>query len=227
MATASKRITRKQLRQPDWFQIRSEQAIEYCKVHSSLVIAAGVAMVIFLLGVWAWQSFKDGQNVAAAQEFTKAVEAYQGGRHTEAIAGFDKVQTYRWSRYAGLAHIYQANSYLATNELDKAIGAAQRSISATGSDSLFRQIALITLASAEERKDQCALAIAHYSEAQRISAPLKEHAIVGKARCAERTGDKNLAIASYKEFLKENPNSPLAVKVAELEASIAAPRGSK
>ena len=221
MATASKRVTRKQLRQPDWFQVTSENALEYFEGHKIAVILAGVAIVVILLAIWAWQGFKEKQNIAASQEFSKAVELYQGGRFPEALSALEKVETYRWSRYAGLAYLYQANSYLAMGNADKALTSAERAVSATGPETLYRQIALIAQASAEERKNNCKAAIAHYAEAQAITAALQGNATLGKARCAEQLGDKTTAIVSYKDYVKENPGSPFALKLAELESTAA------
>lgn len=227
MATASKRITRKQLRQPDWFQVSSDNALEYFKHHKALVIALLAAVVLFGMLIWGWQIFKERQNVAASQEFTKAMALYQGEKYKDAITAFENVKGYRWSRYAVLAHLYLANSYLATNDTDKAINEAQRSLVATRPDSFYRQIALVTLAAAEEQKKDCKTAVQHYSEAQSISGALQSRAMLGKARCAEQLGDSATAIAAYKDYLKENPGSPLAVKLAELEAKSAAPPAGK
>lgn len=227
MATASKRITRKQLRQPDWFQVATENALEYFNRHKTLVFAALAALLLLVGAIWGWQIFKQRQNVAAAQEFTKAMELYQGDKHREAIAAFENVKTYRWSRYSVLAHLYLANSYLTTNDLDRAISEGQRSLAATRPNSLYRQIALITLATAEQRKNQCKAAMEHYREAQNIAAALQNRALLGKARCAEELGDTQAALAAYKEYLKDNPGSPFAVKVTELEAKVTAAPVSK
>lgn len=227
MATASKRITRKQLRQPDWFQVSTENALEYFNRHKTLVFAALAGLLLLAGAIWGWQIFKQRQNVAAAQEFTKAMELYQGDKHQEAIAAFENVKDYRWSRYSVLAHLYLANSYLATNDLDRAISEAQRSLAATRPNSLYRQIALIALATAEERKNQCKDAIGHYREAQNIAAALQNRAILGKARCAEQLGDTETALAAYKEYLKDNPGSLFAVRVAELESKGTAAPASK
>jgi tetratricopeptide (TPR) repeat protein len=86
---------------------------------------------------------------------------------------------------------------------------------------------LIALATAEERKNQCKDAIGHYREAQNIAAALQNRAILGKARCAEQLGDTETALAAYKEYLKDNPGSPFAVKVAELESKGTAAPASK
>ncbi|HEY7714796.1 MAG TPA: tetratricopeptide repeat protein [Candidatus Binatia bacterium] len=227
MATASKRITRKQLREPDWFQVSTENLIEYVKRHRNLVLGVLAGLLLLGAAMWGLQVFKQRQNVAAAAEFTKAMELYQADKHNEAIAAFENVKAYRWSRYSVLAHLYLANSYLVTDNLDKAINEGQRSLAATRPNSLYRQIALTTLATAEERKNECKSAIEHYSEAQRIAGALESRATLGKARCAEALGDTPAALAAYKEYVKDNPGSPLAVKVAELEAKAPASVPSK
>ncbi len=226
MATASKRITRKQLRQPDWFQVTSENALEYYDQHKGLVFAALAGLLVLGALIWGWQLFKQRQNLAASREFSKAMVLYQSEKYGEAIKAFETVKDYRWSRYAVLAHLYLTNSYLVTNDLEKAIIEGQRSLAATSPNSLYRQISLVDLATAEEQKQQCKSAIDHYSEAQNIPGPLQGKALLGKARCAEQLGNTATAIAAYKEFLKENPGSPYAVRVSELEAkSPAGPTG--
>jgi predicted negative regulator of RcsB-dependent stress response len=227
MATASKRITRKQLRQPDWFQVTTENALEYFNHHRSLVFAAVAGVLLLGALVWGWQLFKQKQNLAASQEFSKALALYHSEKFGDAVNAFERVKSYRWSRYAVLAHLYLTNSYLATNALDKAVTEGQRSVAATSPDSLYRQIALIDLATAEEQKQQCKAAIGRYSEAQNIPGPLQAKALLGKARCAEQLGEVPTAIAAYKEYVKDNPGSPYAVRVAELEAKAAATAAAK
>jgi hypothetical protein len=218
MATASRRISRKQLRQPDWFQLGSENVLEYFQTHKTLVFSAAAAIIAVIAIVLGWQVFKAKQETAASHEFTKALALYQSEKYRDAIAAFENVQSFRWSRHAVLAHLYMANSYLATREIDKAVSAAQRSLIATKPNSLYRQIALFTLASAEEQKNQCKAAIEHYGDAQKIAAALQSSAALGKARCAEQLGDIKTAIVTYKEYLKDTPGSPFAIKLAELEA---------
>jgi len=221
MATASKRITRKSLRQPDWFQVTTEKALEFYQDNQTKVLVAVAVLVALLLGVWAWQEFKDRQNAAAAEEYRRAMTLFQAQNYRDAIPAFEKVEGYRWSHYSTLAYLYQTNSYMALNDYDRAMTTAQRFISATSPDSLYRQIGLVALATAEERKNLCKQAVEHYSEAEKINAPLKEKATLGKARCAEQIGDIKTALAAYKEYLKDNPGSPVALQIAELEAKIA------
>jgi predicted negative regulator of RcsB-dependent stress response len=227
MATAGRKISRKELRQPDWFQVTTDNAFEYFNQHKNLVFAAAAGVLLIAALVWGWQIFKDGQNVAASEEFGKAMALYQGEKYRAAIPVFETVTSYRWSRYAVLGHLYLANSYLATNEIDKAVNEAQRTLAGTRPNSFYRQIALVTVATAEEQKKDCKTAVQHYSEAQNISGALQGRAMLGRARCAEQLGDNATAIAAYKDYLKENPGLPWSVKVAELEAKsqLPAPAG--
>ena len=227
MAHSSRRITRKDLRQPDWFQVATENTLAFYRLHPAKVLAAGAAFVVLLLAIWGWQLFRERQNASASGQFAQASALYQTGRFREALAGFEKVAAYRWSRYAGLAHLYQANSLLALDDFDKAIGSAQRFIAATQPDSLYRQVGLLTLAYAEERKGLFQSAGGNYGEAAKITGPFGATAMLGRARCAELAGDNNAALAAYKDYLREQPASPISLRVAELEAKAAARPAAK
>lgn len=220
MAAASKRVTLKDIRQPDWFQRHSDQALELLRQHQGKFIAAGVVLILVALANWGWQIYKARQDDQAARDYDKATTLFQEKKYTEAIALFNKVQGFRWSRYAALAHLYETNSYLGLNDIEKALPAAQRFLSATKPDTLYRQIGLVTLATIEERKNLCKQAVERYSEAARIAGALKDRAALGKARCAAQNGDNKTALDSYKEYLKDNPNSPVAVQIAELESKV-------
>jgi predicted negative regulator of RcsB-dependent stress response len=226
MATTSRRLSRKELRQPDWFQTVTENALEFY-YRQRVAVYLGLAVVILLLlGIWGWAVFKERQDSMAAQEFGQAMTQYHTGKYREAVAGLEKVQTYRWSRYANLAHLYEANSHLALNDFTKATNAAQRFIGGTDQNSLMRQIGLLTLADIEERQSQCKEAIKNYGEAGKIKAAFTERAFLGEARCAVQMGDVKGGIAAYRQLLKDQPESPLAsyvrFQISELESKIAA-----
>jgi predicted negative regulator of RcsB-dependent stress response len=229
MATARshKRITRKDLRQPDWFQVTTERAIDIYARHRGKVIAAAVGFIVLLLALWGWDLFKDRQNTAASEEFGRAAAFYRAGKHREAIDAFEKVAAYRWSHYARYAHLYQANSYVALGEFDKALAAAQRFLAATRDNTLYRQIALVTLGVIEERKGRFDQALQHYSRAENIKAAYREKALLGKARASEQAGDFKAALAAYREYLREDADSPFALKVAELEAKVGSTTAAK
>ena len=226
MAPTSRRLSRKELRQPDWFQTTTESALGFYEEHRLKVFLGIAVIVVLLLAIWGWKTFKERQDVMAAGEFGQAMTLYHAGKYSEAVAGLAKVQTYRLSRYANLAHLYEANSHLAMNDLAKATSAAQRFIIGTTQNSLMRELGLITLAVIEERNSQCKEAIKHYAEAQKIKGAFTSRAFLGEARCAVEIGDFGAAIAAYRQLLKDQPESALAtyvtVQIADLESKLAA-----
>jgi predicted negative regulator of RcsB-dependent stress response len=231
MATTSRRLSRKELRQPDWFQTVTEDALEFYQRQRVAVYLGIAAAILILLGIWGWAVFKERQDSMAAQEFGQAMTQYHGRKYREAIAGLEKVKTYRWSRYANLAHLYQANSYLALNDLPKATNAAERFIVGTDQNSLLRQIGLLTLADIEERQSQCKEAIKNYTEAAKIKGAFTDRAILGEARCAVQMGDIMGGIAAYRQLLKDQAESPSAsyirFQINELESKLAAEPAGK
>jgi predicted negative regulator of RcsB-dependent stress response len=230
MATSAKHISRKQLRQPDRFMVLTQKALDFAREKRTLLIILGALTVAVLIIIAAVQVYKGNQNEQAAGYFEKALTLYRADKHDEAIAEFEKVQAYRWSRYAAIAHLYEANSRLATNNLERARTAAQRFVAATDQNSLYRQIGLVTLGHIEESRAQCQEAIQHYTAAERIPAALKEAALLGKARCLTAVGDNPSAIAAYQQYIKENPNTPtstrLILKVAEIQAASGEPQAA-
>jgi len=156
---------------------------------------------------------------------------FQAKKYREAIASLEKVQTRRWSRYAVVAYLYEANSYLELGDLAKATTAAQRFIIATDPNSLLRQIGLLTLATVEERKSQCQEAIKNYAEAGKIKAAFTESAFLGEARCAIQLGDLRGAIAAYRQLLKDQPESPISsyvqFQIDELESRLSSQPAAK
>ena len=225
MASTTRRVSRKELRQPDWFQTATENAFDLYETHRVKALLGLAVIIALLLGVWGWNVFKERQDSLASQEFGQAVALYHGSKYQEAIAILETVQTYRWSKYGNLAHLYQANSYLALNDLPKAANAAQRFIVGTDQNSLIRQMGLLTLATIEERQSQCKEAVKHYADAEKIRGPFTERSLLGKARCAVQLGDFNSALAAYRHLSKEQPESSLAsyitLKISELESKLA------
>ena len=90
-------------------------------------------------------------------------------------------------------------------------------------NTLYRQLALMALATAAEQKNDCRQAIESYNEAHKIVAAQQAEALLGKARCLEKAGDTAGALAAYKEYVKDQPGSLMSAKVAELESVKAAP----
>ena len=88
MATShTGRITRKELRQPDRFQVATEQALEFYQSHKNLVFAAIGGLVLIGIIILGWQLFKEQQIPRQRTEFTNATELYQSEKYREALPG--------------------------------------------------------------------------------------------------------------------------------------------
>ena len=221
MASSAKHLSRKELREPDRFMVVTRQVLDFVRDNRVLAVSVAVVLAIVITGVFAWQIYKSNQNEKAAQSYDGAMTLYRAGKYKEAISELQKVESYRWSRYAALAHLYEANSRIALSDFDKAENAAQRFIAGTEDNSVYRQIGLVTLAHAQELRAQCKQAIENYNQAERINAAFKERAMFGKARCFTTLGDPKSAIATYQQYIKENPNAPVSTRlhlqIAELQ----------
>jgi tetratricopeptide (TPR) repeat protein len=232
MATAIKRLTKKEIRRPDKFISLTQTSYDFVRAHKIAVLVAAGGLAAALLLILGWQVYVNRQTTLASQEFSRAMATYRSGNYRDAVAGFEKVEAYRWSRFYPVALLYQANSYFALKDFDKAIEAARRFVRSGHSDPLLRQSGLVLLASAEEQKGLCQEAVQHYAEAEiisypaarNVSAPLKDRATLGKARCSAQLGDAKTAIAAYREYLKQ-PDRELAgyvsAQIAALQANTA------
>lgn len=231
MATATKRLTRKQIRKPDKFLVFTEQALDYFSAHRLLVIAVASGIVLLLISFGAWRLYQSHQQAEGARQFDQAISLYREGKYKEAIPAFQKLQGYWLSPYANLAYFYEADSLVTLKEFDKALSAAQRFVATTEPNSLYRQMGLVQLAYIEGLKGQCPQAIKHYTEARQISGPYKDRAILGSADCYAQTGDDKAALSAYREYLADNPeatnSTDIKLRVAELESKVGVPPAAK
>lgn len=222
MATASKRLTRKELKEPDKFLVLTQRTIDFVRERRSFIIAGLAFFVAVLIGIAGWKIYKSRQQVEAGAHFSEAVSLYRAEQHKQALEAFEKVKSYRWSQFAALAYLYEANSLIALKDFNRAFSSAQRFVSSADPNSLYRQLGLVTLAYVEEQKGQCRDAVQHYAEAAKMAGPYKDRALLGKGRCYSQMEDGKAAVAAYREYLAENPASSnsasITLQIAELES---------
>jgi len=232
MAPAARRLSRKEIRQPDKFITLTRSLYEGVRVRRVTLLVAVAALGVVLAALLGWRLYVGRQNALAAQEFNRGVALYRGQDYTAAAAAFDKAAAYRWSDFYSLALLYQTDSYLALNDLDKAIATARTALTSAPGDPLVRQGLLLGLAHAEERKGLCKEAVQHYTEAENVRyrdgnvpGPFKDHSLLGRARCSVQIDDLKGAIGAYREYLKQSgtdQSAYVSAQIAELEAKLAA-----
>lgn len=231
MARSARRLTRKEIRQPDQFITLSRQLFDFFTEYKTDCIAAGVALAVIFFAVWGWGLYKSRQNRLAAQEFSTALALYHAGKQREALESLTRVAAYGDPAYNRLGMLYQANIYVAMKDSVKAESVLTQLLNDEKKDPLIRQIAYLTLATNQERTGRCEGAIHNYAEAEALQGPFKEDALLGEARCSAQTGDLKEALRSYRQYLTSFPGSDRAKDVAllsqEIEGKIGLPPEGK
>ncbi len=205
--THHKRLSRKQLRQPDEFQTFFGRAHDFLgqNLKQVLVLAAVVLLAgAAALGVRAYQRHRDRM---AGDQFYAALSALDQKHYGEARAGFEKLAQDDPGREAGrLARLYLGACYAEEGELAKAREAFAAYLGASR-DPLFRSLALAGLAVVYERMGDLKKAQEAYARAAEVRGPEQARAELGSARLRARQGDRAGAIQAYQRFLDTHPFS--------------------
>src|SRR5574341_1093927 len=229
MARSPRRITRRDIRKPDQFVAATGEIFHFIKQNRTPFIGAAVAVVLALVGIWGWDAYAQRQNRLAAKDYVRAVNLYHAGSYSDALQLFGKVKEYSLSWYRRPALLYQANSYQALDDPAKATAALQELLRKETKETFLRQLGLLSLAYLHERAGNCKEAAPHFAEAGKIAGPLKDEAILGKARCNLETQDLKGALEAYRQYLTSYPAGERAgevsLKVQEIELKMAGSGG--
>ena len=224
MAHSSTRITRKKLRQPDQFLTLTGQALDFVEKHKKACLLGLAGVLLLALASTGWSLYRDRQDQLAAAEFDTALRFFHLGNFREAVTAFETVKTYSSSTFTTYALFYQADSYLALNQSEKAIKELETLLSREKSSSVIRQLALLTLGYAHEVHGDWKQAAENYGAAEKIDGPYKEDSLLSKARCEVEAKDDKAALESYKSYLSTYPNTArsteVSLKVQELEGQL-------
>ena len=224
MAHASTRVTRKKIREPDQFLTLLGQALEFFEKYKKACLLGLAAVLVLALASTGWSLYRDRQDQLAAAKFDDALRLFHLGNFREAVAAFETVKSYSSSTFTTYALLYEADSYLAMNEPEKAVKALQEVVAREKKSSIIRQLALMTLGYAHEVRSEWKQAAESYGAAEKIDGPYKEDSLLSKARCEMEAKDYKAALDSYKSYLSTNPNgarsTEAALKVQELEGML-------
>ena len=224
MFRAPRRITRKDIRQPDQFVTLARQCVSFFTTHRTTFVVLVSTFAVILAIMLGWDLYRGRQNRLAASEYAHAVGFYHAGQYKEALEALNRLQIYRSSFYSRLGLLYTANTQAALQDTAKAVEALQQLIGKEKKEPIVRQAAFISLAYTQETKGQCQEAVSSFGEAEKIDGPLRGDATLGKARCSALTGNFKEALASYRKYLTDNPASDraneISVRVQEIEAKV-------
>ena len=198
---------------------------DFIKANRDRLIGLAAAIVVVLGAVFGWQYYRDYQRDLALQDYNKGLREYQEERYEAALESFRSLRARGEAPYDVLANLYIANSYVALDQPGKAVETLGGEVSAER-DGFLNQVTLVTLGLAQEMNGSCEEAMQSLSRALDQQGPLRQEAMLGKARCSVRLGKTQEAVDSYKAYLKEFPDGQtveIALRIQRLEAQSGIP----
>lgn len=236
---ATKKITRKEIKQPDEFITLSTRGFEFARKHTrELVIGIACALLVGL-AFWAWSIYSDKREVKASNmllqaqtllqpnpdETEAAQTATSEGRPDSEAAGKaiallqDVVDNYRHTEANGLARILLGEQDYKEGNYDAAIATYEGYLKKTGRKPELTAMAQEGVAYSYEAKGDFSQALSYYEKLSRTTlATAQGWGYLGMARCYEKLGELQKAVDAYRALLTEYPQHP---KAAEARANIA------
>lgn len=218
---SAKKITRKELRQPDEFVFFARRALTLLQSHERFALFSGLfagGMLLFILG---WQWYWAFTSARASHEFQQALSTYRASAYQRAADQFSQVASH-WPRTTSgrLASLYLGHCYVQQRSYAKAIEVYRDFLDKASKDEYLYQLALLSLAQASEREDSNTEALSFYSQAASLSGLFTGEALLGQARLYEKLDDSAKAVEAYQEFLSRYPESPLGAMIEAKAAAV-------
>jgi len=238
MAT-TKRITRKEIKQPDEFITFSARAFEFARTHTREIIIGVASVLALALLLWAVSAYSNKKEAQASRLLAQAQALLQpispeaqagrpvpveGKADPEASARAlvllqDVVDKYKGTEAGRVAWILLGQRQYEEGDFDAAIDTYERFLKKGGRKPELKAMAREGLAYAHEAKEDFAQAAICYEQLSKSSLTnVQGWAFLGMARCYERLGEVQKAIDAYRTLLADYPQHP---KAEEARANIA------
>ncbi len=230
-----KRITRKQLKQPDEFITLSVRIFNYSKENLSTILKGVGAAVLVLILVVGWITYKRNEELKANIRFYRGMEIYLAARaqqeeetkpsensvstfpegadvkenYTLALAKFERVvRKYPGTKVARLALLYAGHSAFETGDMELAIELYQKYFKEGGQAPIIDLMIRENLAHAQEQAGKYEEAINTYQQIvdTASSNTQKAQAMFGLARSSEKLGRTSEVISLYETILSDYPD---------------------
>jgi tetratricopeptide (TPR) repeat protein len=155
-----RKITRKELREPDQFHTMSGQVIEYLMEHRNKFYAAISAIVFVVVVVCGWYFYGLHYENSADRLYSSAFNAYSGNvkkdnaTYSNAAGMYSEItEKYPKSRAATLSFYNMGNIYYNLGELDKSIEAYKSFLESSSDGNVLTSLAYYGLGYCYEEKE--------------------------------------------------------------------------
>jgi tetratricopeptide (TPR) repeat protein len=238
MAT-TKKISRKELKQPDEFVSFWARAIEYAQDHSREFIIGIASVVVVALLTWAWTAYAKKKETTASRLVAQAQSLWKpstpegvpgqagiDGRTKDPEAEGrarkileDVVDNYGRTSACPVARILLGQIYYEKGDYDKAIDTYEKVVKGRSTKPELTAMAWEGLAYSHEAKEDFTEAASCYEELTKMPLTnVQGWAYMGLARCYEKLQEYEKALDAYRALLAEQPQHPRA---SEARATIA------
>jgi tetratricopeptide (TPR) repeat protein len=197
------KLTRKELRDPDEFQVRTGQAVDWLRANQSAVVGAVSAVVALAAVILAVNWYSARRADAAATRLQSAQSMFEDKKYAESATEFAAIASEYGGTPAGeLASLYRARALAAQPDPAGAATAYTEYLAGTPATDYLRQEALLGLGRAREAQNDTAGAMDAYRQAADVTGPFGTQARLVLARLEEAAGNGEKARALYVEVLK-------------------------
>ncbi len=220
-----KKITKKQLRQPDEFITVTQRLFLFVEAHLKKISIAGIAILVIILAVVIYQMWNRSNERDAQIKFNTAEESYQMAMspyregspadYKAALAKFDEIiKDFPRTSSGKVSLLYKGNIHLKLGEYDEAIKAYQAFLGDTGKNKLYHLFTWEGLGYAYEGKKDYEKAVDAYQKTIALDESFKSgEAYLNLGRCYEKMGKQKEALEDYKSFLKVAQKSQMTGEV--------------
>jgi len=209
---AKRRLTRKEIKQPDQFVSSSVRVIAWTKDHTKYLLygALGVIVVVGLVVGWAmWQKQQRQQAEVLLHEAVKGLNsADKSARKSaseQALGHFQHItQRYRSTPAAALAYWYLGHLHFEQGDYTAALAAYEqaRRLLPTDRERLLPALVRLNMGYAQESAGAYNDALASFEAVLQSSVDwLHGEAFLGIGRCYERLGATEKALDTYSRAL--------------------------
>jgi tetratricopeptide (TPR) repeat protein len=207
---AKRRITKKQLREPDEFVTVGAKAMKYAMAHLTYIGLGVLLLAALIVALVLWRQHQAasedmaftllGRGIALYQEEEKREEAFP--LFTELINDYPKTTGGK------VALLYRGRSYMLQGNYDQGIADFTLFLKRS-SQPFLRVIALNALGNSYSGKGQYQQAIENFQQVIASGEEwLKPYALLQIGMCWEKLGEKKKAVEAYQESLELSPPPP-------------------
>jgi predicted negative regulator of RcsB-dependent stress response len=209
-----RRLTQKDIKQPDQFISFSIQAIAWAKSHTTYILYGLLGMVVGIGLIIGWSIWQTQRRHTAevllyeAMTLLKNDEKATGGVAAVSGQGQEQLQhithDYRATPAAALAAWHLGHLHFKQGDFGAALAAYEQSRHwlPTGHTQIIPPLITLNIGYAQEAKGSCNNAIPSFEAVVKSTADwLHSEAFLGIGRCYEQTGEPTKALATYDRAL--------------------------